>query len=451
MLATLPVTSLADPAALTAGTLRYEINQASLDANNAISDTIVFDPSLSGGTITLAQGDLELSGAGGGTITIDGSSLTAPLAVSGNDASSVFQVNGGAQAVFTGFNIEQGNAQLFGGGISNLGTLTLNNVALSGNTAAYGGAVANFGGGTATLNGDSFSGNSSGAYGGAVFNSNIVNATNCTFTSDSSEGSGGAISDFGSGSTCTLTGCTFTGNAAASGGAINLDNSSASTIADCTFTGNAASGAGGAIENPQCPLTVSGSTFSGNSAAIGGALDNNAGTATISGSSFSGDTATQAGSGINDTSGTVIIQGQGWTNSETIAATDGSTLDLYGNWTNTGTITVDATSAVALGSTIAIDPTSSAAGGYVWTNNGAITIADGATVYLGGIRTTDEYESNLQSKGVSVDLAEDTVYLSGTMDNSAADNPVSAGVLALDAATGPLTVSGGEIYQGRSR
>ncbi len=395
MLATLTVTSLADPAILTAGTLRYEINQASLDARNAISDTIVFDSSLSGGTITLAQGELELSGAGGGAITIDGSSLATPPSVSGNNASSVFQVDGGVQAVFTGFNIEQGNAQLFGGGISNLGTLTVSNVTLSGNTAAYGGAVANFNGGTATLNGDSFSANSSGAYGGAVFNSNIVNATNCIFTSNSSGGSGGAISDFGSGSTCTLTGSTFTGNSALSGGAIN-----------------------------------------------------NAGTVTVSGSSFSGDTATQAGSGINDTSGTVIIEGQGWTNSETIAATDGSTLDLFGNWTNTGTITVDATSTVALGSTVAIDPTSSAAAGYVWTNNGTITIANGATVYLGGILTTDEYESNLQSKGLSVDLAQDTVYLSGTMDNSAADNPVSAGVLALDAATGPLTVSGGEIFQG---
>ncbi len=34
------------------------------------------------------------------------------------------------------------------------------------------------------------------------------------------------------------------------------------------------------------------------------------------------------------------------------------------------------------------------------------------------------------------------------LDNSPADNPVSNGVLTLDASTGPLNLSGGEIYQG---
>ncbi len=139
---------------------------------------------------------------------------------------------------------------------------------------------------------------------------------------------------------------------------------------------------------------------------------------------------------------------EGGVNDDTITATGGATLDLYGNWTNNSTISIDASSTIGLGSTIAIDPTSSGAASYVWTNKGTITIANGATVYLGGIFTTDEYDSNLQSKGVSVDLAQDTVYLSGTMDNSAADNPVSAGVLALGASTGPLSLSGGEIYRG---
>jgi len=145
--------------------------------------------------------------------------------------------------------------------------------------------------------------------------------------------------------------------------------------------------------------------------------------------------------------GTLTINTPSWTNEGTITAT-GATLDLYGNWTNNGTITVAATSTVALGSRVAVNPTSSAAAAYVWTNKGTITIADGATVYLGGILTTDEYDSNLQSLGVGANLGNDTVHLVGTLDNSAADNPVSAGILALNASTGPLTLSGGEIYQG---
>ena len=71
-------------------------------------------------------------------------------------------------------------------------------------------------------------------------------------------------------------------------------------------------------------------------------------------------------------------------------------------------------------------------------------IAAGSTVNLGGIFTTDAFNSLVAS-----DLTGPTpLYLTGVLDNSPADNPVSGGVLALDAATGPLNLSGGEIYQG---
>ena len=46
-------------------------------------DTITFDSSLGSKTITLTQGQLVLSGAGAGTITIDGSSPSTPLTISG--------------------------------------------------------------------------------------------------------------------------------------------------------------------------------------------------------------------------------------------------------------------------------------------------------------------------------------------------------------------------------
>ena len=50
--------------------------------------------------------------------------------------------------------------------------------------------------------------------------------------------------------------------------------------------------------------------------------------------------------------------------------------------------------------------------------------------------------------GNSVNYANDYLYLDGSLDNSVADNPVSGGVLNLDASTGPLYLQGGTIYQG---
>jgi hypothetical protein len=83
-------------------------------------------------------------------------------------------------------------------------------------------------------------------------------------------------------------------------------------------------------------------------------------------------------------------------------------------------------------------PTSSGAADYVWTNSGTITIAkNGAAVDLGGVFTAVDFEDNFQQLGVSVTLGQDTVYLTGTMDNSAADNQVSGGVLVLGASNGP--------------
>jgi len=136
-----------------------------------------------------------------------------------------------------------------------------------------------------------------------------------------------------------------------------------------------------------------------------------------------------------------------WTNDGTITAAAGTTLNLYGGWINNGTITAGAAT-VGLGSPVDIDPTSAAAAPYVWTNKGTLTIADGATVNLGGIVTTDEYLDNFADVGIAAHLVKDTVNLTGSLDNTAAHNPQSDGMLAISAATGPLFLYGGLIHQG---
>ena len=71
-----------------------------------VSDTINFAPSLSGSTLTLTEGALELTVVAGATTTIEGGG---EITVSGNNASQVFLVDTGAQAILSGLTIENGN------------------------------------------------------------------------------------------------------------------------------------------------------------------------------------------------------------------------------------------------------------------------------------------------------------------------------------------------------
>jgi hypothetical protein len=141
--------------------------------------------------------------------------------------------------------------------------------------------------------------------------------------------------------------------------------------------------------------------------------------------------------------GFYFFPGQPWSNNAdgTITATQGATLNLYGDWTNQGTIAVDSSSTVGLGNIsgdygAVPDPTNT------WTNSGTFSVAPGATVNLGDGFTTDEFESGFQQLGVDLDLSQYTVTLFGILDNSPADNPITGGVLALTPSTGPLSLDG---------
>jgi hypothetical protein len=145
-------------------------------------DTIVFDPSLNGQTITLGAGELEINknltiqGPGAGLLAIDGSANL----YAGSVASRVFQVDAGASVSISGLTIEGGNGMKgidygnlfdftpdtydgYGGGILNLGTLNLSGCTVTGNYAGNqysapmyryeGGGIYNAG--TLTLNGGS--------------------------------------------------------------------------------------------------------------------------------------------------------------------------------------------------------------------------------------------------------------------------------------------------------
>jgi hypothetical protein len=205
VLSTLTVTNNLDSLAPGGGTLRGEIAVAQP------GDTIVFDPGLDGQTITLGAGELELNknltiqGPGAGLLAINGGGNG-----NGTDTlSRVFQVDAGATVAISGLTIGGGNGAKalpmgntfnwtpdtydgLGGGILNLGSLTLSDSTVTGNTISgylhdswglnlKGGGIYNSG--TMTVRGCTVTGNSAGLYGttsskgGGIFNDTQGNLT----------------------------------------------------------------------------------------------------------------------------------------------------------------------------------------------------------------------------------------------------------------------------------
>jgi Bacterial Ig-like domain len=176
------------------------LRQAILDANGAAGeDTINFDPSLSGQTITLGSQLPPITDGAG--LVIDGGS--AKVTVSGNNAVRVFAVGtptiSGAKLTLNNLTVANGRS-ILGGGILNAAsnTLTVRNSTLSGNnanenSASGGGGIWN-NGGTITVSNSTLSGNSARAAGGGIWNNGgTLTVRNSTLSGNS------ATEDFGTG------------------------------------------------------------------------------------------------------------------------------------------------------------------------------------------------------------------------------------------------------------
>ena len=199
---------------------------------------ITFDPSLAGKTITLTQGELELSGSS--TITIDGGNQ---ITVSGGGSGSnfsVFKVDAGTTGTLENLTISNGFTNGDGGGIDNAGTLSVSNCTISGNSTNIVSVP-------------------TGNEGGGIFNSGSLTVINSTISGNAcpGPGNGGGIMNDGRGTANT-----------------NM------TIINSTISGNTA-GVDGGIQNIGATMTVINSTISGNSASFGGGIGSDAGVLTI--------------------------------------------------------------------------------------------------------------------------------------------------------------------------
>lgn len=287
------------------GSLRQAITNA------VAGDTIQFQFATTPVTISLTGGDLEISK----NLTITGLGATNLIidASNNNQRNRVFTIGSGVTVSIAGLTVKGGRGggtglgsiDGDGGGIYNLGNLSLINVAVSNNTAANfdvgGGGILNQG--TLSLVGCTVSNNTAGGKtslgtNGAVTGGGIRNAAVGTLTVTDSTISnnfaqiGGGIFSPGS---MTVTGSTFASNSAGvgvstsqtlEGGAIFINAQGAGSIVNSTFFGNSAKDNGGAIAN-NGNFSVSFSTFSANSAPNGNGVSATHNTLTLKANIFS--------------------------------------------------------------------------------------------------------------------------------------------------------------------
>ena len=283
------------------GTGQISLHQAvNLASGLGSADTIDFDSTVfaTAQTITLTAGELNLTNPAATTITGPGASL---LLISGDNASTVFDVGGGS-ATLSGLTITGGNGGSGGGVLAAGNALALNDCTISGNTAVLGAGL-DCAYGTLTLTKCTVSGNTASSQGGGLYNNGNLALTDCTVTGNSAIEGGGLFNK--SGHSTSLSGCTVSDNRAASNGS-GLYNAGMLTATDCTFSGNAGSTRGGGLFNGGT-ATLTNCTVSGNTAVqLGGGLFNG-GTATLTGCSVSDNSLTDYG----ENSGGVLGAGAG--------------------------------------------------------------------------------------------------------------------------------------------
>jgi hypothetical protein len=212
-------------------------------------------------------------------------------------------------------NIDGNTAVRFGGGIHvNNSTASITGCSMSGNSATdgSGGGFYNGSAGTATIKGAVLDGNSAGFNGGGIDGSGILTLTNSILSNNTVVVGqfgfyGGGIDNWFGGKV-TMNHDTVTGNHGKQGGGMN--NFGTSTMTDCTFTANVADFGGGAIENSMT-MDIYHSQFTGNSTTLssfssGGGIANT-GTMTLGDSTISQNVARNNGGGLANYSHLAIV------------------------------------------------------------------------------------------------------------------------------------------------
>jgi len=146
--------------------------------------------------------------------------------------------------------------------------------------------------------------NGSALMGGGMYNvsGSSPTVTHCTFSGNEAEEYGGGM--YNSSSSPMVTHCTFSDNTTVifyGGGMYN--SASSPTVTQCMFSQNAGEYGGGMYNRVGSSPKVSQCTFSGNTGTLGGGMYNSASSPTVSQCTFSGNTGTPCGGGMYNVSG----------------------------------------------------------------------------------------------------------------------------------------------------
>ena len=296
-LALLPGARAADFSAATEAELVAAINAA--NAAGAGSHTIELTAD-----ITLSAALPPLDNAAATDILLEGNSHT----LDANGAGTALAIMPDTTVAVTNLTITGGAGSMgldgqSGGGIFNMGTLSVTDSQISGNTATHGAGILNAG--------------------GEKGSSAALTLTRVTLRGNAASNAGGALANHGDSSTAaaTITDSKLVDNNATQyGGGISnngLEGAADLTITNTTLSGNDANLGGGLFNNGnggQAIATLNRVTLSGNTGSdSGGGLFNNGnlGTATIAllNSTVSGNTAGKSGGGLTSTAngGTALV------------------------------------------------------------------------------------------------------------------------------------------------
>ncbi len=236
-------------------------------------DTVRFVPELSGGTITMSEISLTVPYfAVPKGVTVDASDLPGGITIDAKGISRVFYVYGGTDSeptVLKGLTITGGNIANDGGGIYVAsGTVTLEDCTVTGNhlsgPRSLGAGICNLG--TLTVTNCIVSGNTTEGYGGGIFNSGSLTVTDTVISGNRNCGiyqNQGSVAVMDS---------IIAGNSADTGGGI-YHSSGTLTLTNCTVSGNSAARYGGGIFTlslSPSDISIRNSVVAGNTAANDG-------------------------------------------------------------------------------------------------------------------------------------------------------------------------------------
>lgn len=283
LLTTITVNTLVDEAdgSIVDGDISLRDAIALATAGDTIDFSVTGTINLTLGQLTIAK-DLTINGPGASSLTIDASNNDPTPLVNEGNGSRVMNITDGNGATtknvtISGLTLTGGDMKGTGGAILNREALTVSNCKITGNATTET---------TFTQYGYTYTVSSPG---GGIRNLGLLTITASEITNNIARGDGGAISNSG---VVNLTSTTISGNTATgSGGGITNDTNL--TVTASTISGNSASGVGGGVFGPA---TIISSTISGNNV-VGGYGGGIAGIGLVSllNTTISGNTAHKGG------------------------------------------------------------------------------------------------------------------------------------------------------------